>query len=650
MAGQETGPGSPEDMAKEGEKAFCTKLLEKIHDARSLDVNKRHREVINKNRRYARGITGTDATKRTITNLIHSTIAGAIPHIYARNPKVAATAKESVEEKRLPAVKSFAETCMVLLNHYYDKARLKHRAKSMVRAAMTSNIGWTKVSFQQDLRGDPLIISRMNDLQDNIRRIDYLIECCESPEEHADHEANKAELEEQIKGIAEGSEIQIAKGLVLDILPTESVVIDPDITDFDCYLDAKWIAHYIDYDLDEYQEKFGKEPSKKATRIKLADADDSSGDKEKTDKVRVWEKWHKVSNTVYTMTEGDDEWSRPPYRPKSTGQRFYPFFGLAFNIVDGQFLPMSDVELLWELQDEYEEIRETQRKHRKTQVPHWLCSADVDPKSIERRSNAEIGEIVIVDANGQPLKDMFQPGHQVTMDPRTYDTTPVRSDVELVSGMGDAARGNVVKPKTLGEAEIMERALAGRTSERQDTIEDLLEDMSRYIVQVMIRVLSDDEVLAIAGEKAVWPDMDLDAAYEEINVEVQAGTSGKPNKAREQEQWMALVPEIQNLIVKVVELRSQGQHDIAKALVAVMKETLHRFDENIDINEFLPPEEEQNELEEAMDAQRRQEAEEIAKAREGAEIRKIHSEAELNEAQAAVAGVPEVPAPSQMIG
>ena len=74
--------------------------------------------------------------------------------------------------------KEFGKTAQVMLNDLFiEEGRLKQRMKSNVRATMTTSVGWIKMSFQESLRGDPIILRRANDVQDNLRRIEYLIAC-----------------------------------------------------------------------------------------------------------------------------------------------------------------------------------------------------------------------------------------------------------------------------------------------------------------------------------------------------------------------------------------------------------------------------------------------------------------------------------------
>ena len=61
------------------------------------------------------------------------------------------------------------------------------------------------------------------------------------------------------------------------------------------------------------------------------------------------------------------------------------------------------------------------------------------------------------------------------IDPAVYDTSAVRVDWEMVTGLQDASRASVVKPKTATEANILQQSLSGRISEFRDQVEDFLQ-------------------------------------------------------------------------------------------------------------------------------------------------------------------------------
>jgi hypothetical protein len=167
----------------------------------------------------------------------------------------------------------------------------------------------------------------------------------------------------------------------------------------------------------------------------------------------------------------------------------------------------------------------------------------------------------------------------------------IRNDMDLVSGRSDASRANLIKPKTATEAEIMQQAMQSRVGERRDTHEDLLSDMGEAALEIALRDLTKAEVQQIAGEDAEWPENPetVETIFRQVSVKVRAGSSGKPNQQKEREQWGQLLPVIKETMQAVAELRAQGNYDMAEAACELLRETLRRFDEHLDLDAIIPP-------------------------------------------------------------
>jgi hypothetical protein len=160
--------------------------------------------------------------------------------------------------------------------------------------------------------------------------------------------------------------------------------------------------------------------------------------------------------------------------------------------------------------------------------------------------------------------------------------------MERILGGSDTTTGSITKAKTLGEAQMLSAAVQSRNGDRRDTLEDLLNELGPYCVEVMLRKYSEAEVQKIAGPDASWPRMALDEIFDLVSIEVRGGSTGKPDKGVEQETWTKLLPIINEAVQKVAELRAQGQEALAQAVIELTRETLRRFDERIDIEQFLP--------------------------------------------------------------
>ncbi len=539
-------------------------------------------------------------------NLIHGTITAILPSIYARNPEISATPLYRADNLTL-----FCKTIETVTNRCLERARLKDRAKATVRSSLTSSFGIVKVMYQRDIQNDPIIQARINDTQDNIAEAERLMADIDDPDQRQAQEANIEELRQLMTALKEQVEVVAAEGLVIDRVLTDNLLIDPSVCEFFDYRDADWLCQIIPMKKSTAEATYGmKLTNAKAyqdnAQMPKKDGRLASGaamlDEDK--QIAILEIWDKNTQRVYTMAEGCDFWLRDPYSPRKAGERWYPFFLLPYQVVDGQFVAPSLVDLTYILQDEHNQARDRFNEHRDLCLPGWVASGEVSEKSIKRFKDSELGEITIVDTEGKPLSQVIMPREHPAIDPVVYDTSAVRYDWEQVTGLQDAARSTVVKPKTATEASIMQQSLSGRTSEFRDQVEDWLQEIAQYAAQILLQELTPAQVERMMGPPEPqtintgglpmvvevkpydWPQLSRDQVFEMVEMRIRAGTTGAPDKLEEQENWGKVLPIIQNLVGGIMQARVQGAD--AEPLINLLRETIKRFDERLDVEQFIP--------------------------------------------------------------
>ena len=579
----------------ERERAHVRKLQRLIDTARS--DNKAREAAFTRWRKGYKGRYtnpgGEESTYRV--NLAYSNIATVLPRVYAKNPDISFSPREGVPPKKYELVKQFAKTGELITRQQLLDAGLKRRAKTMVRSSMVTCIGWWKVAWQETKRADPILVNRANDIQDNLERIKTLSSQVKD-DQSVDSEAEQKELEDQLQALQQAPEVTLARGIVIDpVLSEDILILDRTIRGADEYVRAAKIAHRVWMTCEDYYDAFGYKPKKAKIYSKIgAEAGGGSNKPDKADHEMVctFEVWDKSANTVYTLCDGEEGYCRPPFVPQSLGERWYPFFALQFNPVDGEFYGLSDVELLDKLVAEYNKTRDDLAKHRAENLPVRVAKkggnlTEEDGQKIQDRQSGDL--IWVNGVPGQPLRDDLAELPGIPIDINNYDTMPIRYDMETLIGGGDAARGSITKAKTATEAEIMAQSLQSRTAERQDALEDMLADVSKYVFEICLLEMTLDDAIKVAGPGAVWPTMSREEAYGLVSVEIKAGSTGKPNKLQEQDRWLEMLPLMQQAMSAVVDLRSTGQHDMAEAVTELIRETFRRFDERLDVDKFIPP-------------------------------------------------------------
>lgn len=535
---------------------------------------------------------------RPRANLIHGTITSILPQIYARNPQISVT-----PEVANGGMKLFCTTLEKVLNHQFERGNLKTAAKQAVRSALMTGIGAVKVLYQRSPQDDALHSQRHSDAQDNALHLAALTAAAADPT-NPTPEATQSAAQYTQAAMQQGLELPRAEGLVIERILPERLIIDPACTDFYDYESADWIAQAIPMKRSSAEALFGikldsatswegersSASAGSGTRLASLHSSTTSGDDGER-KITVYEIWDAASHTVYTVAAGCSFFLRPPYSPPRLGQRWYPFFLLPYQPIDGQFLGPSVFDLTEKLQAEHNAARDAYNRHRELCRPGWIASAEVNPRTIHSLSNSQFGEIAIVDTEGKPLHSVITPRQYPPIDQAAYDTSAVRYDWELVTGVQDSQRGSIVKAKTATEAAIMQQGLSARVSEFRDQTEDWLQDIARFAAQVLLLELTADRIERIMGPFNPtapawdWPSISRADAFEMVNVRIRAGSTGAPDRQEEQSTWAQLLPILQGLVTQIMQLQAQGA-DTAP-LVAILRETIKRYDERLDVEQFI---------------------------------------------------------------
>lgn len=583
------------------EKTAVETWLSRVRRAEDDPKRKSWVECLPKLRSYSWGSKPNDesGTAEARTNLVFATMAAMMPHLYAKNPDISIAPTAACPKERLPVMKKFGATAEVVLgNMLIKEGKLKKRVKANVRATMTTAYGVLKMVYQKDLKADPLTLRRIEDSQNNLARIASLEKDLKEGDDVTMLAQQRDELKAQLQGLMSGNEVQVFKGFVVDRVRSEDfVVLDDSVAEFDEYVDASALGHIVWMTVSAFKTQFGYEPfgatryNRPFSKPDMAGAQ-AEGQAADDMYVCVVEIWDKEAQVVRTVARGMIRWCREPYAPENTPQRWYPFYILGFNLVEGRWRPISDTELLMHLQEEYTRTRQNFSDVREDSVPvrvfrkaGGLTEEDIKDLSVRRRNRDWIG----VEGNPSvPIGADIVQLDGLKIDPQAYDVSLIRSDMDLVVGLSDAGRANLVKPKTATEAEIMQQALGLRVEERRDTNEDMISEMGEAALEILLRDLTLDEVKQIAGEDAAWPDMSVQEIFSMVDVAVRAGSSGKPNAGKEREQWTQLLPVISDAMKKVGELRQSGNYDMAEAVISLLRETLRRFQERIDVDALIP--------------------------------------------------------------
>ena len=655
----------------EAEESHVRELLnwvKKIEDQKWPD-NMTIEAVCKENRRYVRGAQGDDGGKGLVrANLIQANIRKSVNRTYARNPEISIVPTEAVDSAEYPKFRALGKTSEIVVNHFLKRARIKQRAKQALRAAKTCRVGWVKVGLQRRLDTDVFIKKRISDLQDNIQTLERLKLETTDPQFNEDEQAKVRsgllQRQQLLDSLSKDVEVIRAEGINIDLIKTEHILIDvTQVEDLDDYIQAAKIGQKFLLDSKTALERFGDKakhlslwgPISKEHAGQPENHPDRASEKS-SQTVHCYEIWDRKLLKVYTIGRGYKGYLRPPITPKlEVGEQWYPYFPLAIGRVDGQFWPIADVELLKELQDEISSSLTKFKDHRQKSIPFTLYSkGGLLEEEMEDIKQPEGFQFIGITGNTErPLKDLLFHVEHNPIDPQVYDTNHLERKMEQVTASEAASQPKSNRSKTLGEARILTQDQQTDSTSDQDEIEEWYKELSTYVWQILLKVLTPQQVQEIAGQEAQWPqaDISLPRIYNQLRLEVKPGSSGKPNKIKETETLTTIMPIAREMIEGIAKLQAEGQDEIAETLKIVLQEFLRRADERFDVAEFFPqdPNEEERKTERrAAQKQAEESAAEMAELEKGvkeAEIGKLASEAQKNSALAQAALNPQTEQP-----
>ena len=610
-----------QEKQKETERKLIKKLMEEYGSARGFD--KHARVTYTEDRKYAAG--QNDPSWASDANLIGSFIDILVAFLYAQNPDLNCRPAEQVGEQPNADNTAFANSMELIVSRLWYTGGLKKGMKRQVRSALSVGAGWAKGLMWSQKRPQPSVEKELRDAEAQAGRLTALITNARESET-ADLDVEQARIAQMISGLRAKLELNREVGFNYDFCRAEDIQVSLDVSATEDYLNADWISEdmYIPkpalraryprlVEEDEksavvYYQKNAPERAKGDVLQSATGTDSGEGVYSRnppsstaadscveTHFVKVVEFWDRRDGQIKTMCDGVNRWCVEPFNPPQATLRFYPYFRLAFFEVDGLRHPQSLCWRLRKLQDEYAACRSNQRLTRERSIPGLIFNAGlVSPEDAHKLEQSVIGEMVGLKPTdiGTPIQNIVMMKPLPTIDVRLWDTTSILSDMERISGVQEAMQAAMMsqQPKTATEAQIQQSGFASRTSADRDAIEGMMDDLAKYTAETAIQEVDPNAAERIAGPLVFWPSgMDVQDLLTMVSVDIKTGTTGKPNLALDKANWASILPLLQKLMVQIRQMQTVDP-PLAKSLENLLRESLHRMDDRLDISEFIPTE------------------------------------------------------------
>ena len=495
--------------------------------------------------------------------------------------------------QRREFAKKYAKTFELLIGHALHEQKpldFKEGMKIVVRRTVTSGVGYVELGYQRQYGPRPGMTEKLADAR---ARLDHLRRLTEElgEGEIGEDDAEMAELDASVASLQSEPEIVLRQGLILDYPMSTKVIPDRLCTNLRGFVNARHITIEYNYTTDQVEELFGVDVSDDFTAYKQdgeKDKDDANvipedseegknGERGKNSLVKVWKYYDKPSGLVYYIADGHKSFLRPPSAPEVFVEDFWPIYALVFNDVESEedIFPPSDVELLLDMQSEYNRSRQGMREHRRAARPRWVYSNGVFSSDQDPEALAKLEAFQAIGLNVDPqfkIQDVLQVVPVPGVDPNLYETNQLFTDMQLVSGAQEAQYG-ATTDATATQSAIAANATGTTDGSSIDDLDGFLTRLARAGGQILQREMPEEEVVKIVGPGAVWPQQTQGDIVEEIFLEVEAGSTGRPNQAVEVNNWQRLAP----IVMQIPGVNPEW----------LARETLRRMDDKLDLTDAI---------------------------------------------------------------
>lgn len=561
--------------------------------------------------------------KRYIANITLRHISQRTNALYARNPRVIARRKERLDftlwdgtieslqaamqgasagdpnamlllaevqqvKQQQALMERFGKTLELLFKH--ELAEQNHpfvrMMKEMVRRAVTTGVGYVKVGFQRLTRTDPEIERQIADVKAQLDEIQAI--AADLADKKIEPDSARADLlQTTLKSLAEKAEIIVREGLVFDYPDSNALIPSTDCKKLNGFVGASWVAERYFLHAEDIQKVYGVDvrgaaktytmemPLGVEGEMPVFRQSDVDADSKLEPYFCVYEVYSPRHGVVFPICDGWPDYLREPSPPVTNIERFYPWFVCILNEFywPGRIFPKSDVALIRDMQLDHNRARQGLREHRVANRPKMAVAAgkleDADKDKLRDHPANALIELRGLQ-QGEKVSDVLQKIEMPGVDPNLYDVSPSEHDVLRVTGNQEANLGGT-SDSTATETSIAESSRLQSVDAQMAEMDLMLSEMAGVGGQILLKNVTEDTVKRVVGTGAVWPVFSLAELAEQVYLEVEAGSAGRPNQAAEIQKMTQVFP----LLLQIPGVQPEW----------LAKQLLTRMDENVKLED-----------------------------------------------------------------
>ena len=506
--------------------------------------------------------------------------------------------------QRQQMISKVGETLEKVYHYQQDQQdpAYKTQMKQLVRRISVCGVGYIKTQFCRDYETELTQSETRLNMVDRARRAERILKQVADgkiqPEDSQMQEVKMllASLQQQPDDY---ESVSVKEHLIFDFPKATSIIPDENCSILRGFIGAQWIAEEFRWDVDFVNAYFEKDikpdvdvkmygPDGKPVESAMTHSQEKTATK---NKMTLWQVWNLNDKSSFVVADGYKEYIQEPEVVTPVVKGFWQHVPITFNDVEVEegckatIFPPSDVDLIRHPQEQINRTRNSESRHRVANRPRAMTAkgmlSAVDLDTIANADDNQIVELEKVPPGTEPGK-VLQPLLMTPFQEQLYDTTKYQEDAQLAGGVAEANVGLAQPHVTATVGSITEQSRVTVSSSDVDALDDGLTDSAKIGQQLLMCEMSRETVMQIAGVGAAWPDdpKTRQDFLNEIDLEVIAASSGRPNKAVEIANLDKVIP----LVLQAVQLPPQAQPTIQSIIKLVLK----TLDSDLEATDFFP--------------------------------------------------------------
>lgn len=500
-------------------------------------------------------------------NHVYATVNAVIPSVYAKNPDCEVTMFDRKNQKLGNMLETLADrlAAMKAAPGFNLKAKVR---KAIVRCEIT-NEAWVLVGYTKKDQGADAARKDIQEIGEKLI--------------NAKTQEEINELEGQLMALEESVDLLDPAGPFVKSIPNKDVIVDPasmedDFSDANfkaCYMmmptnylnakyrekdkDGNYVSAYkATHVVDVMDKGNGDATQREVDNFKmLTDTQDDPKDYGYDDK-RAYERakrtkvcyiFDKVKRRFYMYA--DNDWTWPIWVLDDPYQlpEFYPLKRLQYHTDPTKNRTKGEVSNYLDQQDSINTIEdELQRSRRVLRDKSIFNSDKLDARTVEDlMSNPNKKYVGVKLDDNQKVSDLISPPPLPNLEhPHLWDKSSAKAAITMVSGVGEALKGEQFKTNTTNKAiEEYSSITSVRLDEKRDAVEDFVGEIMYAVIFLCLRFMDKETVGMIVGSDYAeivdqWQNMEASEVRKLLSCSVAGGSSQKPTSAAKKAEAMQI--------------------------------------------------------------------------------------------------------------